>query len=150
MSIADILTAIGNLGGLFMGLISLAALAADRRKRQAEAKKLDAEANKEESDAAQKVSLAAGNLVEIYDKRLCELEKRLAEQDQEMVEQAARIRALEEQVRKQKRLIQRFLTRITYLMSGIDRLLHQIVELEAIPAWKPDDWSPEEEGDDGN
>lgn len=148
MSIADILTAIGNLGGLFMGLISLVALAADRHKRQAEARKLSAEANNEDSDAAQKVSSAAGNLVEIYDRRLCELEKKLAEQDEQIIEQASRIRVLEEQVRSQKRLTQRFLTRIAYLMSGIDRLLHQIVvELEATPAWKPDEWDPEEDKD---
>ena len=135
MDIADILTAIGNMGGLIMGFVSLIALLVDRKKRASEIKKTDAEANNEDCDAAQKVSSAAGNLVELYDRRLCELEKKLSDQE-------AHIRRMEE---KQRRLITRFTARIAYLMNGIDQLLHQIVSLRATPEWTPDEWTPEED-----
>ena len=135
MDIVEILAAIGGLSGLAMGLVSLIGLMADRRKRAAEVNKLAAEANSEDCDAAQTVSMAAGNLVKLYDKRFCDLEEKL-------IEQSRQIETLED---KQKRLIQRFSARIAYLMSGIDELIRQIVDLRATPNWKPDEWSPEED-----
>jgi hypothetical protein len=101
-------------------------------KIEAEAGKIEAEADSIKFDATVKTLDGAFRLIGVLTDQLKCQEKRLDEQDCKLAN-------------LQQTVVQ-YARRIEYLMRGIRVLLGQFEQACIEPAWRPDDWSVEDEG----
>lgn len=132
----QVIEAIALLGGLG-GLAAIVDRFMSKRKLDAEAKKTAAEANQLEKDApiehASKIVDASGDLIDQYKKLLADYQQTTD----------AKILDLKNEVEESKKVIERVMRRISYLMNGIQVLIGQLVDAGQTPCWKPNDWTPD-------
>ena len=74
-------------------------------------------------------------------------EAQIAEQERKIVDLRKTVSVLERELTKLARRLNKYAKRILYLMGGIDELIRQIISLNAVPCWKPEDWDPDFDDD---
>lgn len=101
-------------------------------------------------------AIAGGLVVKVLDlifgrkRDKAEITKMITEAAEKMIKSLTdRVTTLEKELRTVKRKLERYAERVIYLMNGIQTLIKQIEEKKEVPCWKPDEWDPDEEGDDG-
>ena len=122
-SIAEILIGIGGLGGLIGVLVN-------RRSRALAVKEQEVKlAANLPAQTANTLVQGAGDLVDRYQTLLIQYQEK----------NEAQLQAIKTEQAEVKATLKRYGNRITYLMSGIQKLLEQLRDLDQPPCWQPDD-----------
>jgi hypothetical protein len=122
---------------LIMGVPGIISLFMQIRRQPVENRKTQAETGNASGEAANSFAEAAT--------KIAQLNKDLQTNNLIM---DGRIDKLGERIGNLEVLLERYARRIAYLMGGIDQLIRQIVGMNAVPCWTPDEWKLEEENHD--
>ena len=135
--IAEIILGWGGLGGLAAVVGQWFA----RRKYNAEAKKTEEETEQEvPANAANTLAKASAEITKQYQTLLTDYQRTT---DEKIRDLKTDVLAAESKISGLERTVERYGKRITYLMTGIQILTHQIIESGDSPCFTPDEWRPE-------